>query len=145
MSLTRINTALVLLGVAFILYIGLGYLIAPESMANGFGLPEWPHGQAMAFGNLKGVRDTGFAVLTLALLLARQRFALGIAMFATALVPIGDMITVLSYHGSHAAAFGIHGLTAALVVLTGALLVREQATLRSPSPNKTPISAAQSF
>ena len=32
------------------------------------------------------------------------------------------MLTVLSWHGSAAAAFGIHGLTAALVALTGALV-----------------------
>ncbi|MGY2061235.1 DUF4267 domain-containing protein, partial [Nocardia gipuzkoensis] len=86
----------------------------------------WPHGQAMAFGNLKGVRDTAFGILTLTLLLTRQRFALGTAMLATAFVPIGDMITVLSYHGSTATALGVHGLTAALVIASGALLLWEQ-------------------
>ncbi|NUS95764.1 MAG: small membrane hydrophobic protein, partial [Nocardia sp.] len=45
--------------------------------------------------------------------------------------PLGDMTTVLSYDGSTAAAFGIHGLTAALVALAGALLIREP---RDPAP-----------
>ncbi|MGX1807735.1 DUF4267 domain-containing protein [Nocardia sp. NPDC055321] len=138
MTLHRINTALTLAGVAFILYIGLNYLLTPETFAAGFGLPEWPTGDAVAFMNLKGVRDTAFGVAILALLAFRQRFALGITMLATTLVPLGDMITVLSYDGSTSAAFGIHGFTAALVALTGALLIREHraataATARIPA------------
>ncbi|WP_297616747.1 hypothetical protein [Nocardia sp.] len=38
------------------------------------------------------------------------------------------MITVLSHHGSTATAFSVHGLTAALVALTGFLLLREHRT-----------------
>lgn len=123
----RLATALSLIGAAFILYIGISYLIAPESIATGFGLPEWPTGDAVAFMNLKGVRDTVSGIIILALLALGQRFALGITMLAMALVPIGDMTTVLAYDGSPAAAFGIHGLTALLVALAGGLLIRERA------------------
>lgn len=121
----RIDTALALLGAAFILYIGISYLITPESIATGFGLPEWPSGDAVAFMNLKGVRDAVSGIVILALLALGQRFALGVTMLALALIPLGDMTTVLAYDGSTAAAFGIHGLTAVLVGLTGVLLVRE--------------------
>lgn len=127
----RIATALSLLGAAFILYIGINYLIAPESIATGFGLPEWPTGDAVAFMNLKGVRDTVSGILVLVLLALGQRFALGVTMLALALIPLGDMTTVLSYGGSTATAFGVHGLTAVLVGLTGVLLVREP---RNPAP-----------
>lgn len=121
----RIDTALALLGAAFILYIGISYLITPESIATGFGLPEWPSGDAVAFMNLKGVRDAVSGIVILTLLALGQRFALGVTMLALALIPLGDMTTVLAYDGSTAAAFGIHGLTAVLVGLTGVLLVRE--------------------
>ncbi|WP_327148748.1 DUF4267 domain-containing protein [Nocardia sp. NBC_01329] len=127
----RLTTALVLFGAAFIFYIGINYLIAPESIATGFGLPEWPTGDAVAFLNLKGIRDTVSGILILVLLALGQRFALGVTMLAVALIPIGDMTTVLSYDGSTAAAFGIHGLTAVLVALTGVLLLREP---RNPAP-----------
>ncbi|MBF6299331.1 DUF4267 domain-containing protein [Nocardia amamiensis] len=100
-------------------------MVAPGTIAPGFGLPAWPDGDAAAFMNLKGVRDTVFGVLILVLLGLRQRYALGIVSLVVALVPLGDMLTVLSWNGSAAAAFGIHGLTAALVALTGALLIRE--------------------
>ncbi|MCM6775747.1 DUF4267 domain-containing protein [Nocardia sp. CDC159] len=95
-------------------------------------MPEWPQGQATAFMNLEGVRDTAFGVLILALLLTHQRRALAIGMLATSLVPLGDMLTVLRYDGSPAAAFGIHGLTAALVIATGLLLLREHAAAHTP-------------
>jgi hypothetical protein len=126
MTRTRIATALVLIGVAFILYIGLGYVLAPNSMAPGFGLPAWPQGESSAFMTLKGVRDISSGVVLLALLLTRQRFALGIAMLAVAVTPVGDMLTVLNNHGSVTTALSVHGLTAALVAATGVLLVRER-------------------
>ena len=126
MTRTRIATALVLIGVAFILYIGLSYVLAPNSMAPGFGLPAWPQGESSAFMTLKGVRDISSGVVLLALLLTRQRFALGIAMLAVAVTPVGDMLTVLNNHGSVTTALSVHGLTAALVAATGVLLVRER-------------------
>lgn len=129
----RLATALSLIGAAFILYIGIGYLIAPESIAAGFGLPAWPTGDAAAFMNLKGVRDTVSGILILTLLALGQRFALGVVMLVIALIPIGDMATVLAYGGSTATAFGVHGVTAVLVGITGLLLIREPAA-SAPTP-----------
>ncbi|WP_063065657.1 DUF4267 domain-containing protein [Nocardia violaceofusca] len=131
MTRTRLATALVLIGVAFILYIGLGYVLTPNSMAPGFGLPAWPQGESAAFMTLKGVRDISSGAVLLALLLTRQRFALGIAMLATAVTPIGDMLTVLNNHGSVTTALSVHGLTAALVAATGVLLIRERSAAGS--------------
>ncbi|MFE7721660.1 DUF4267 domain-containing protein [Nocardia rhizosphaerihabitans] len=128
MTVSRTATALSLLGAALILYVGISYLIAPEATASGFGLPAWPSGDAVAFLNLKGVRDAVSGLVILALLATKQRFALGVTMLVTALVPVGDMITVLSWNGSTAAAFGVHGFTAVVVALTGILLIRERRT-----------------
>ncbi|WP_433525176.1 DUF4267 domain-containing protein [Nocardia pseudovaccinii] len=126
MTISRIATTLSLIGAAFILYIGISYLVTPETIATGFGLPEWPKGDAVAFMNLKGVRDTVSGLIILVLLATKQRYALGIVTLVIALIPIGDMLTVLSWGGSTAAAFGIHGLTATLVAATGVLLIRER-------------------
>ncbi|MFB7875925.1 MULTISPECIES: DUF4267 domain-containing protein [unclassified Nocardia] len=134
MNVSRIATVLSVIGAAFILYIGLSYLITPETIAPGFGLPTWPEGEASAFLNLKGVRDTVSGLLILALLAARQRFALGIVTLVIALVPLGDMITVLSWHGSTAAALGVHGFTALLVALTGGLLLLEHRGVTAERP-----------
>lgn len=126
-TVRRIATVLSLSLAAFILYFGIGYLIAPEWIATGFGLPVWPTGEAAAFSNLKGIRDTVCGIVVLVLLALGQRYALGVVMLGFALIPVGDMLTVLLHNGSAAAAFGIHGLTAVLVALTGGLLIRERA------------------
>ncbi|MFD3746154.1 DUF4267 domain-containing protein [Nocardia sp. NPDC058633] len=125
MTASRIATALSLLGGVFIIYVGVNYLIVPEATAAGFGLPAVPEGEAVAFLNLKGVRDVVSGLVILGLLATKQRFALGVAMLASSLTPFGDMATVLSWHGSTATAFGVHGFTAVLVALAGVLLLRE--------------------
>ncbi|MFD3506323.1 DUF4267 domain-containing protein [Nocardia sp. NPDC058666] len=126
MTTSRIATALSLLGGLFIIYVGLSYLIVPEATAAGFGLPAVPEGDAVAFLNIKGVRDIVSGLVILGLLAFKQRFALGIAMLATALTPFGDMTTILSWNGSTATALGVHGFTAILVALAGVLLIRER-------------------
>ncbi|WP_406237594.1 DUF4267 domain-containing protein [Nocardia sp. NBC_01009] len=131
MNLSRIATTLSLIGAAFIIYVGISYLVTPASMAPQFGLPEWPHGDAVAFLNIKGIRDITEGLIILALLAARQRFALGLATLVIALTPFADMLTVLRYHGSTSTALSVHGLTAVLVALTGGLLLREQRVLRT--------------
>ncbi|WP_433728115.1 DUF4267 domain-containing protein [Nocardia sp. CA-129566] len=120
----RLGTAGALLGAAFIMAVGCGYLLAPDSMAPNFGLPDWPRGEATGFLNIKGVRDIVTGLIVFALIAARQRRAAGIALVTIALMPTGDMLTILLRHGSTATAIGVHGLTAAFVCATAALLLR---------------------
>jgi hypothetical protein len=141
-NISRIATILSLIGAAFILYIGISYLVTPETIATGFGLPERPTGDAVAFMNLKGVRDTVSGLIILVLLATKQRYALGIVTLVIALVPIGDMITVLSWSGSTATAFGVHGLTAVFVALTGALLLREHSVTTRTAPQRSTVQVA---
>lgn len=54
-------------------------------------------------------------------------------MLAMALTPIGDMFIVLLSGGEPAIAFGVHGVTAAAVILAGGLLLSGSRT-RSPQP-----------
>lgn len=41
----------------------------------------------------------------------------GIILFVEAIIPFGDMLVVLGGRGSARRAFGIHGLTAAIMIL----------------------------
>jgi hypothetical protein len=125
MSLKTVNTALTTLGVLFILYIGVSYVLAPETIAPGFGLPGWPAGDGDGFLILKGIRDIVSGLVLGVLLLTGHRRALGWVLLVEALVPLGDMTTVLTHGGSATVAFGVHGLTAALIVTTGLLVLRE--------------------
>ncbi|MFI6316921.1 DUF4267 domain-containing protein [Nonomuraea sp. NPDC050556] len=125
MSLKTVNTVLVVLGALFIMYVGVSYAFTPSSTAPDFGLPSWPSGDGGGFLVLKGIRDLVSGLVLLVLLATRHRRALGWVLLATACTPLGDMITVLLHHGSTAAALGIHGATAALIVLTALLLLKE--------------------
>ncbi|WP_331770848.1 DUF4267 domain-containing protein (plasmid) [Embleya sp. NBC_00888] len=149
MNVRNLTTTLAALGGLFILYIGLAYLIVPQSTASGFGLPSWPEHEGTAFLAVKGVRDLGSGLVVFALLLTGHRRALGWALLAISFVPAGDMVVVLSNDGSAAKALGIHGLTAALVALTAGLLLRERpAPATSPAPSspvesRIPVPAAR--
>ncbi|MFE3224622.1 DUF4267 domain-containing protein [Nocardia sp. NPDC059228] len=123
---SRIATTLAVAGAGFIAYIGFRYLTDPQAMAPTFGMRVSPTGEAADFLNVKGVRDAACALLIVALLAARQRYALGIVMLVMATIPTGDMLTILRHDGSTATAFGVHGVTAALVAATGLLLVNER-------------------
>lgn len=67
----------------------------------------------------------GGGLIVLTLLMLGQRRALGwLALIAT-LIPLGDAVIVLSYGGSPAAGYGVHGVTALAVAVAGILLLRE--------------------
>ncbi|MEV4895400.1 hypothetical protein AB0K48_39105 [Nonomuraea sp. NPDC055795] len=51
--------------------------------------------------------------------------------------------TVLAHDGSMAAAFAIHGLTAALIAVTGLLTLRETGKARKAQETATPAPAVQ--
>ncbi|WP_405364926.1 DUF4267 domain-containing protein [Kitasatospora sp. NBC_00039] len=122
----RTATVLAVLLALGIGYVGVSYLFAPETTVTGFGLPEWPHGGAAAFFDVKGIRDLASGIALLALLATGHRRALGMLLLVDALVPLCDALNVLSHHGPAAAAYGIHGATAVLVALTGALFLTER-------------------
>jgi hypothetical protein len=105
-----------------IIWVGVLYLLKNETNAAGFGLPVLPDRPARAWWQLKGVRDivSGIAVVLLSLV---QPAALPWLVLAETLIPIGDMLVVLGNRGSRARAFGIHGLTAAVMIIAAALLL----------------------
>ncbi|WP_063038529.1 DUF4267 domain-containing protein [Nocardia pseudovaccinii] len=122
----RLGTAGAVLGAGFIMSVGGGYLLAPQRMAPDFGFTDWPRGEAVGFLNVKGVRDVVTGLIVLALLAGGQRRAVGVAVLTIALIPTGDMLTILVRRGSTATALSVHGLTAALVAASGALLLRRE-------------------
>ncbi|MFF4084152.1 DUF4267 domain-containing protein [Streptomyces sp. NPDC001777] len=135
MSLKNVNNALAIACTLFVLYLGLSFILAPGASAPGVGLPSWPEGDGGGFLVMKGIREFSMGLVIGILLVTGHRRALGWVLLMEAVAPFGDMINVLAHHGSTAAAFGIHGLTSALVALTGLLLLRETGSARKvPAP-----------
>ncbi|MYW64782.1 DUF4267 domain-containing protein [Streptomyces sp. SID8379] len=130
MSLKNVNTILATAITLFVLYLGLTFILAPETATPGVGLPSWPAGDGGGFLVMKGIREFAMGLVIAILLLTGHRRALGLALLMEAVAPFGDMINVLTHHGSLAAAFGIHGLTSALIAITGVLTLRETGKAR---------------
>ncbi len=114
-----ILVAIVSLG---IIYVGLNYLFAPAKIAAGFGFTEVPE-NAESFLNVKGGRDIGAGLVPLALIIYGDPHALGWVILVAAVWPVFDMLIVLRHRGKKAIAFGVHGLTAAVMVVAGLLLL----------------------
>lgn len=125
MSLKKINTVLAAIVILFVFYLGLSFILIPELSAPGVGLPTWPEGDGGGFLVMKGIREFSMGLVLAILLVTGHRRALGLVLLMEAVAPFGDMINVLTHHGSVAAAFGIHGLTAAVIAVVGLLFLRE--------------------
>ncbi|KQX46292.1 MULTISPECIES: DUF4267 domain-containing protein [unclassified Streptomyces] len=142
MSLKNVNTVLATVGTLFVLYLGLTFILAPETATPGVGLPTWPAGDGGGFLVMKGIREFSMGLVLAVLLATGHRRALGWVLLMEAVAPFGDMINVLTHHGSPAAAFGIHGLTSAVIAVTGLLVLRETGKAhRAPAPTSAVRSA----
>jgi hypothetical protein len=128
MSLRRITTIFtVVLALAPISF-GLRFLLDPHGAASGFGIDPWPTGNAAGYFIVKAVRDLFIGLVLLVLFALRERRSTGVVMALATIVPIVDMIAVLTHGGSAATALGIHGLTAVIVAIDAYLLLRERPT-----------------
>jgi hypothetical protein len=62
-------------------------------------------------------------LLVLTLMLIADKGSLGIALLVLAVIPFGDMSIILGSGGSKSKAFSIHGVTCAVMLVVGLLLI----------------------
>ena len=125
----RFTTVLTVLLGLFPLTFGLRFLLLdPHGAAAGYGIDFAPTGTVAGYLAVKGIRDIVAGLNILAVFALGQRRATGVMMAITALIPITDMIIVLTHGGTVATALGIHGLTAVVVLFDAFLLLRERVT-----------------
>ena len=77
-------------------------------------------------------RFTVLGLNLLAVFALGQRRATGVLLAITAMIPIADMIIVLTHGGTVATALGVHGLTAVIVLFDACLLLRERQVTAQP-------------
>ncbi|MER7249663.1 DUF4267 domain-containing protein [Kribbella sp. NPDC000426] len=126
----RFTTVLTVLLALFPLTFGTRFLFDGPGAGAGYGITAAAGGFFVA----KGIRDIVLGLNLLALFALKQRRATGVLMAITTLVPIVDMITVLTHGGTVATALGIHGLTAVVMLFDAFLLLRERRTVETPQP-----------
>jgi Domain of unknown function (DUF4267) len=110
-------TLATLLGV-LIMWIGIQFFVRPVAAATGYGVPA-PHS---AYLTIKGVRDFTYGFLGLVVLFAVGPYAEAWFMLVVSVAPLADMVIVLRNGGPKATAYGIHLVTALVMLATSALL-----------------------
>jgi len=107
-----------------IIVIGCFYLASPERVSGSFGLkPPASDADTRAWLRLKGIRDVASGLVVLTMMLTADRRLVGTALLVFAIIPFGDMSIVLGSGGSKSRAFSIHGVTCAVMLLVGLLLI----------------------
>jgi hypothetical protein len=110
---------------AGIIFIGGRFLMAPSLAAAGYGVPAGTEPHLRAYLSAKGIRDIASGLFAAILIAYGSAHPLGWFMLVAAIIPISDAAIVLRQGGSRAVAFGIHGSTAAvMLIISGLLLFR---------------------
>jgi uncharacterized membrane protein len=107
-----------------IIVIGCFYLVSPERISRSFGLkPPASDVDTRAWLRLKGIRDVACGLVVLTMMLTADRRSVGIALLVLAIIPLGDMSIILGSGGSKSRAFSVHGVTCAVMLVVGPLLI----------------------
>ncbi|MFY1670400.1 DUF4267 domain-containing protein [Plantactinospora sp. WMMB334] len=110
---------------AGIIVIGVRALWAPQAAAASFGIPGTPTGEPnlRVWLSIKAVRDIASGLFIFILLAGATPDLLGWFMLAATGIPVGDALIVLRSNGPKAAAYGIHGATAVVMLVISVLLL----------------------
>ena len=107
-----------------IIVIGGFYLVSPERISGTFGLkPPASDADTRAWLRLKGIRDVASGLILLTMMLAADMRLVGIVLLVQAIIPLGDMSIILGSGGSKSTAFSVHGVTCAVMLAVGLLLI----------------------
>ena len=124
MTATTIAYTLAGLIGAGIIFIGARFIVAPHVAAAGYGVqPHLSQKAAGAYLSVKGVRDIATGLFVIILMVAGATHLVGWVMLAATIIPIVDATIVLRNGGSKSIAYGVHGGTAVVMLITTALLL----------------------
>lgn len=109
------------LAAAAIIFIGIRFVIAPQTGGIGFGVPLTTD---LGYGPVKGIRDIVSGVLVLGMLRYRDPLATGLVMGIETLIPLGDLTLILTRNGTgDLKHILIHGGTAVYMIGVTVLLL----------------------
>lgn len=107
-----------------IIFIGARFIVAPRVAAAGYGvLPDLDQPSVGAYLYVKGVRDIASGLVVVVLMVAGASHLIGWVILAATIIPLADATIVLRSGGSKSIAWGVHGVTAVVMLVTSALLL----------------------
>lgn len=124
MTATTVAYLLAGLIAAGIVFIGARFIVAPRVAAAGYGVSaDLGQRSVGAYLSAKGVRDIASGLFVSILMAAGVTHLLGWMILAATIIPIADAAIVLVNGGRKSIAWGVHGLTAAVMLSAAALLL----------------------
>ena len=109
---------------AAIIFLGARFLVAPRVAAAGYGvLADVDQPGTRAYLSVKGLRDIASGLFVIVAMIAGATHILGWIILAATIIPLGDATIVLRSGGPKSIAYGVHGATAAVMLVTTALLL----------------------
>ncbi|KAA0099547.1 DUF4267 domain-containing protein [Mycolicibacterium sp. P1-18] len=109
---------------AAIIFLGARFVLAPRVAAAGYGVPvDADQSATRAYLSVKGVRDIASGLIVIVSMIAGDAHLLGWIILAATVIPLGDAAIVLRSGGAKSIAYGVHGATAAVMLVTTALLL----------------------
>jgi hypothetical protein len=112
---------------AAIIFIGARFIVAPRVAAIGYGVqPDLAQSSVVAYMRVKGIRDIASGLFVIILMAAGATHLLGWVILAATIIPIADAAIVLGSGGAKSIAWGVHGATAVVMLITSALLLISQ-------------------
>lgn len=120
------TTQRIMISIAFLtglgmIFIGTRFLLAPEIATAGYGIHFKAQGD-YSFHYIKGIRDLFTGLLMCMFVLAKQTKALGITMAAGTIIPVVDLLIVLTKDYTSMAQALPHLSAIIICVVTGTLL-----------------------
>ncbi|HEV3359797.1 MAG TPA: DUF4267 domain-containing protein [Pseudonocardiaceae bacterium] len=106
-----------------IIAVGIRFILQPQAAAAGYGVSAPPNPGVHAYLAVKGGRDIAFGLVTLGLLFAASAHVFGLLLILESAAAIADAVIVFANKGKPAVALGVHGLTAAVMIVAGILLL----------------------
>ncbi len=106
-----------------IIVIGGRFAFAPYAAAAGYGVAVTAQPSWEAYLSVKAARDIVSGLITALLILNHSPHLLGWFVLVATIIPAADAAIVLRHGGTRAIAFGIHGATAVIMIVTAALLL----------------------
>lgn len=97
---TKISYVIACLLGAGMIFLGARFFFAPEAATAGFGI-RYNAGGDYSFHHIKGIRDIFSGILLCGFVLLKQRQAVSVTLLAGTIIPVNDMLVVLSksYNG----------------------------------------------
>lgn len=107
---------------AAIIFIGIRFILFPQTGGIGFGIPLM---QDLWYGRIKGIRDIVSGLLVVGMLWYLNPISTALVIGIETLIPLGDLMLILTHNGSaDVEHILVHGVTAVYMIGVTVMLFR---------------------